>query len=114
MKKQKQVLVGADVFLVWDESDRNPQVLGRKVEQIRAEPLALKGITNRGMVVYPGDIPETSRSDMWRLRFQGENITFEHILALMHSINDAGFQINQVENLYTFDGERGYSLGQGE
>jgi isocitrate dehydrogenase len=112
--QKKQALVGVDVFLVWDEGDRDPTVLGERIEQMDAAPLTLKSITNRGVVVYPGNASETSRSDMWRLRYLGDAIQFTDILALQQSIHQAGFHISQVENLYTFDGERGYSLGQGE
>jgi isocitrate dehydrogenase len=29
-------------------------------------------------------------------------------------VHDAGLEVIKTEHLYTFDGERGYSLGQGE
>jgi isocitrate dehydrogenase len=51
---------------------------------------------------------------MWRCRYVGEKVTFADILGLLERINQEGLHINQVQNLYTFDGERGYSLGQGE
>lgn len=111
---QKQTLVGVDVFLVWDESDRDPQVLGQKLEQISAAPLKFQGMTNRGVKVYPGGAATTARADMWRVRYLGENLAFENILALLNQINAAGLQICQVQNLYNFGDERGYSLGQGE
>ena len=36
------------------------------------------------------------------------------VVALLGSIAAAGLDVIKTENLYTFDGERGYSLGQGE
>jgi isocitrate dehydrogenase len=32
----------------------------------------------------------------------------------MTALNKAGFDIIKTENLYTFDGKLGFSLGQGE
>jgi isocitrate dehydrogenase len=29
-------------------------------------------------------------------------------------VHNAGFDVIKTEHLYTFDGQRGYSLGQGE
>lgn len=113
-KKQTQVLVGTDIFLVWDEADRDPQVLGDRITAIDTTPLKFQGMTNRGVKVYPNSGAETARSDMWRCRYLGQNVTFDDVLRLLGQIHQAGIHINQVENLYTFDGERGYSLGQGE
>lgn len=114
IKPEKQVLVGADIFLVWDESDRDPNILGSRLAVLDASPLKFRGMTNRGVNVYPDNNAESARADMWRCRYLGENVSFGDILKLLALIHGAGIQINQVQNLYTFDGERGYSLGQGE
>jgi isocitrate dehydrogenase len=114
VKPQAQVLVGADVVLVWDEADRNPQVLGDMLAALDTGRLEFQMMTNRGVKVYPDGSAETARADMWRCRYLGEQVTFDDILRLLSQIHQAGIRINQVENLYTFDGERGYSLGQGE
>jgi isocitrate dehydrogenase len=46
----------------------------------------------------------------------GDNASVSHaaILALLARINAAGLDFIKTEHLYTFDGERGYTLGQGE
>ena len=114
--KQKQ-LTGVDVFIDWSENDRNPEALGKKLESIMSERLQLKVISNRGVMVYPGGLPETFNSDHWRCRFmvkEGSAISNNDITGLLQSISDAGFDFIKTENLYTFDGERGYSLSQGE
>lgn len=41
-------------------------------------------------------------------------VTRARTLALQQRIAAAGFDIVKTEGLYTFDGQRGYSLGQGE
>ncbi|MCC7161630.1 MAG: NADP-dependent isocitrate dehydrogenase [Anaerolineae bacterium] len=114
LKPQKQALVGADIFLVWDELDRDPQILGKKLDSLDTGPLKFQLMTNRGVKVYPDEGGESVRADMWRCRYLGDEIKYDDILRLLAQINQAGIQVNQVQNLYTFDGERGYSLGQGE
>ncbi|MEL6561918.1 MAG: hypothetical protein AAFQ94_27270, partial [Bacteroidota bacterium] len=41
-------------------------------------------------------------------------ISFEQILTLLSKIHLSGFDVIKTENLYEFDGARGFSLGQGE
>jgi isocitrate dehydrogenase len=105
--------VGVDVFLDFKGS---PDELGDKIKKISEGDLSLQMITNRGVKVYPNGFPETFCTDHWRCRFENKekNITNDSILALLNSINKAGFDIIKTENLYTFDGKPGYSLGQGQ
>jgi isocitrate dehydrogenase len=74
-------------------------------------------ITNRGVKVYPDGLPETFCTDHWRCRFTPEDggaITFPQVLELLKAVHSAGYDVIKTEHLYTFDGQRGYSLGQGE
>jgi isocitrate dehydrogenase len=74
--------------------------------------------------VYPKGHEYTYCTDHWRCRFISketvigatsyEKVSFEYLLALMHKLSEAGFDIIKTENLYEFDGKRGFSLGQGE
>ncbi|MBU6163351.1 MAG: hypothetical protein KGO50_19745, partial [Myxococcales bacterium] len=41
-------------------------------------------------------------------------VTHGDVLALLNSVNDAGFDFVKTEHLYFFNGERGYALGQGQ
>jgi isocitrate dehydrogenase len=41
-------------------------------------------------------------------------INYPQVLALMNRLTAAGLTIIKTENLYLFDGQRGFSLGQGE
>lgn len=110
-------LVGVDVFLDWDAENRNPEILGRKVEALNGNGLSLSMITNRGVKVYPGGLPETFRSDHWRCRFlavEGERVKYGQILDLLRRVHEAGLEVIKTENLYTFDGVPGFSAGQGE
>ena len=115
-KADKQ-LVGVDVFLDWDEENRDPNALGAKVKDLDVGGLKLNIITNRGVKVYPDGHPETFCSDHWRCRFMKEDggvVMHEEILKLMHEILKLGLDFIKTEHMYTFDGDRGYSLAQGE
>lgn len=116
--KSKKELVGVDVFLDWDEDGRDAKILGDKLRQADTKDLKLKLITNRGVAVYPESIPETFCSDHWRCRYfpekPGQVIANNAVIALLQNINAQGFDFIKTEHLYQFDGERGYSLGQGE
>lgn len=113
---QHKELVGVDVFLDWDQANRDPNVLGKQLETIGVEALPFSMLSNRGVGVYPGGMPETFCTDHWRARFLTENgtIAFPTILELLARINDAGLEVIKTEHLYTFDGQLGFSLGQGE
>ena len=111
-----KVLVGVDVFLDWDEDGREPDVLGGRLEEQGGDGLRLKLITNRGVKVYPDGLPETFWTDHWRCRFvaSSEAVTPVQVVALQGRLVEAGFDVIKTENLYTFGGQRAYSLAQGE
>ncbi len=110
--------IGVDVFLDWDASQRNPDVLAERLSQVSGDGLVLKLITNRGVKVWPNGNPRTFRTDHWRCRFVSEikdgSIRHRQIVSLLQRLDEAGIEFIKTENLCTFDGERGYSLGQGE
>ena len=113
---RKKELTGVDLFIHWADGERDPEIIGAALEKISAGGLKLKMITNRGVKVYPGGFPETFKTDHWRCRFVSESasVTFDDVLSLLQKVHQAGFEVIKTEHLYTFDGERGYSLGQGE
>lgn len=113
-----KTLVGTDCFLDWEEDDRNPEILAAKlIGATKDSVLNLKVITNRGVKVYPEGMPETFKTDHWRCRFvptEGTQITNKDIIDLLSKIADVNLDIIKTENLYNFNGERAYSLTQGE
>lgn len=122
-KEEKQVLVGVDIFINW--RGKNPNEIGNTLNNIKSFKMKLKMITNRGVKVYPDGLPETYCTDHWRCRFvdidskiDGDKIynevDFEKIIALQSILHHKGFEVIKTENLYEFDGKRGFSLGQGE
>jgi len=112
-----KTLRGADIFLDWDREGRNPGPLGDALAALGNERLALNIITNRGVKVYPDGMPETFCTDHWRCRFlapDGSELRHSDIIELLQRISAAGFDFIKTEHLYAFDGERGWSAGQGE
>ena len=112
----KKEIIGVDVFLAWDKANRDPNVLGEAVKVVDGKGVKLKMISNRGQKVYPDGLPETFCVDHWRCRFLATDGTISHaqIISLLQRVADAGFDFIKTENLCSFDGEKGYSLGQGE
>ena len=122
--KVKRDLCGVDVFICDEIS--SPQDLARRLEKAAQGMLKLKMISNRGVKVWPDGFPETFCTDHWRCRFIGpdavvkdgvasyKTIGHRQIHQLLHALNDAHLETIKTENLYLFDGERGFSLGQGE
>ena len=110
-------LMGIDIFLHWNGQKRDPNMLGPALEDATIEPLFLKMITNRGVKVYPRGLKETFCTDHWRCRFLAlpdEVLKPDDVLKLQLLLNAKGFDIIKTENLYSFNGQRAYSLGQGE
>jgi isocitrate dehydrogenase len=106
--------VGLDIFL--DYTNGPASQLGPALEKVAGQ-LKLQSVANRGVKVYPGELPDFVYSDLWNCRFlspTGGPVTHEETIALQQRITAAGFDVVKTEGLYTFDGERGYSLGQGE
>ena len=111
----KKELVGVDVFLDWMKG--SPDDLGEALTEVTPDDLKLTMISNRGVKVWPGGKSETFCSDHWRCRFVNQNggtIKHQQIISLLSSIDAGGFDFIKTENLCNFDGERGYSLDQGE
>jgi len=112
----KKDLVGVDVFVDWTKG--SPDDLGEALGKAPVGDLKLVMISNRGVKVWPSGNSETFCSDHWRCRFvsttDGQNITHQQIIDLLGRFAAAGFDFIKTENLCNFDGERGYSLDQGE
>ena len=112
----KKELVGVDVFLDWTKG--GPNDLGTDLARLSGDGLKLTMISNRGVKVWPGGHAETFCSDHWRCRFlpdaEGKSIGHGQVISLLNRVAGAGYDFIKTENLYNFDGERGFSLDQGE
>ncbi|MEM9243975.1 MAG: NADP-dependent isocitrate dehydrogenase [Pseudomonadota bacterium] len=110
----EKVLVGTDVYI--DLSLCGPQEIADRLLKITGN-LHLQTITNRGVKVWPHTRAETYCSDHWCCRFFAANnnaVQQNDIIDLLRQVNAQKLDIIKSENLYTFDGERGYTLAQGE
>lgn len=112
-------LVGVDVFIDW--AGAAPDMVAKKMNGPITEALPgfleLAMITNRGVKVWPNGIPETFCTDHWRARYlakPGKAVNHTTVVELLRRLSGAGVDFIKTEGLYTFDGEPGFSLGQGQ
>lgn len=107
-------LVGVDVFV---QSVLSPEALAERLTRAADGLVELAMITNRGVKVWPQGMPETFCTDHWRCRFQprpGKQFNKAMQLDLLGRLNMAGIDWVKTEQLYLFDGEPGFSMGQGQ
>ena len=112
----KKAVVGVDVFV--HQSARNADDLAVQLQTSNTAALQLQMITNRGVKVWPGGFPETFCTDHWRCRFVAATasgaVAQRDIVNLLAALTDAGVDVIKTENLCTFDGVKGFALGQGQ
>jgi isocitrate dehydrogenase len=115
VKRAEKNLVGIDVFVHWD--GQNPDELAETMKKAANGAYELAMITNRGVKVWPHGLPETFKTDHWRCRYMaksGKQLNKAMVAELMSRLAQQGTDFIKTEHLYTFDGEPGYSLGQGQ
>lgn len=112
--RQKKEQVGIDVFL--DKPGVAANVLGPELERVAGPDFRLDMISNRGQKVYPDGAPETLCVDAYRCRFISTDATVAvgQTVALLQRLADAGHEFIKSEGLFTFDGEPGFTKGQGQ
>ncbi len=111
----KKELVGVDVFVHW--GGKSPDELADLLKVMNSDEVQLIMITNRGIKVWPEGFSETFCTDHWRCRFMhkdGKGITKQEIIRLLDAADRNGIDSIKTENLYEFDGKKGFSLGQGQ
>ncbi|MCA6333176.1 MAG: NADP-dependent isocitrate dehydrogenase, partial [Phenylobacterium sp.] len=67
--------------------------------------------------VWPQGLPETFCTDHWRCRFlaqPGQSFNPAMVVELLRRLTLSGVDFVKTEHLFTFDGEPGFSLGQGQ
>lgn len=113
-KPSKKVLKGVDVFVDWKGLEVND--LAASLQKLN-NGIELTMITNRGVKVWPNGFDETFCTDHWRCRYEitkDEAVPKHYIPALLSGAIDADIDVIKTENLYEFDGVKGFSLGQGQ
>lgn len=112
--QEKKSLVGVDIFV--DIHANSAEEIAQKITPIDAGKMQLKTIASKGLKVWPREDDYLLESDHWCCRFMPNSgeITHTDIVKLLESLADKGIDFIKTENLYDFDGKRGYSLAQGE
>ena len=109
-----KTLKGVDVFVDWTGKDADE--LAARLVTLNSD-IKLTMITNRGVKVWPEGFEETFCTDHWRCRYEvgnGHPANKSSIHQLLSQALEQEIDVIKTENLYEFDGERGYSLGQGQ
>jgi isocitrate dehydrogenase len=95
--------VGTDVFVfyVGDVKDLKNKI-------ISSEQFQLDSISNRGAIFWPFENRHSTQTSQWQLRFL---FTHEAVSSaeLFHFLENLKLDIVKIENLYTFDGKKGFS-----
>jgi len=117
-KTVKKELLGVDVFVDWDDNGRCPERLADLLHAAAKPDMKLTMITNRGTKVWPQGMAETFCTDHWRCRFMSADasqpVTHRRIAAMLTRMAEQGLDFIKTEHLCAFDGEPGFSRGQGE
>ena len=106
--------VGVDIFI--DKRDGNPDEIASRLAAVGNDGAKLIVIANRGTKVWPNGNPDTFWSDHWSCRFEktGPEFSAAQMAELIKACEGVGFDVIKTEGLFTFNGERGYSLAQGQ
>ncbi len=108
-------LKGVDVYVNWESRDSD--ALAAKLSPLAGPEFRLTMLTSRGVKVWPDGMAETFRGDQFRCRHMGASgsaMPYSTVAALLGRLAAADIAFAQAVSLYDYDGERGYSLGQGE
>jgi isocitrate dehydrogenase len=112
-RKADKKLVGVDVFLHW--SGGRGDDLAAALGGVEGDGLVLRSISNRGTKVWPDGSPETFCTDHWCCRYLAADahagVGPRAIIGVLERLAGRKLDCVKTENLYTFDGERGYSAG---
>lgn len=115
-KPADKTLHGVDVFMHWRDA-RPVDALATEMKAL-SNSLKLASIDSRGLLVWPDSAAKAENGDHWRCRFvaanDGDKITHAQIAQLLQALAEAGLDFIKTENLYYFDGQRGFTVAQGQ
>ncbi len=111
---EEKKLVGVDVFV--NIHKKSAEGVAKILEKVKVGGISLKTISAKGLKVWPRDDDYLIDSDHWCCRFmpEGDGFTHEDIKKIIDQLIKHEIDFVKTENLYNFDGKRGYSLAQGE
>ncbi len=113
--ESERKLIGVDLFIYW--RGLSAADIASIVKGLPIKDLHLTMITNRGIKVWPEGFKETFCTDHWRCRFKtedGKALNYEAVIDLLNACGKAKLDVIKTENLYTFNGKEGFSMGQGQ
>ncbi len=115
----KKVLVGVDI-IIDNPKDVPAEEIAAKIAKV-SNTLQLIVITSRGLKIWPNSTIDAPYLRHCCCRFQSAKdtkalkaVSQNDIIQLQSAINALGLDIIKTENLYTFDGELGFTLAQGQ
>jgi isocitrate dehydrogenase len=108
-------IVGADFFI---ESHDNPEDIAQVAQPLGGDLFNLSVMANRGTQVWPKGSKFTELVDVYCLRFEKKAaikrpLDQKDIMALTQRTSET-FMLQSLEVLRNFDGQRGYTLVQGQ
>ncbi|MCY3001821.1 MAG: NADP-dependent isocitrate dehydrogenase [Planctomycetota bacterium] len=104
---------GIDVFV---HHTGSVDTLAAQLLAAAGPALQLTMITNRGVKVWPAGHADTLCTDHWRCRFVARDkgaVEFAALHALVGRIAEQGGDVIKTEGLFQYDGQPGFSAGQG-
>ena len=109
LERPNKQLEGVDIFIC--EDDRDTDLLAKRInDALKDAPLELQFISNRGTKVWPTGRKETFKTDHWRCRMKLKVVgDSSAVWAGLKALQESGLEVIKTENLYTFDGQAGYS-----
>lgn len=117
--KSKKELIGIDVFID-NPNDTPADELAKQLSDV-SDSLKLQIITSRGLKIWPNSTIESPYLRHCCCRFQTSDdldnltpTTHADIIDLLNQMNNKNLDVIKTENLYTFDGELGFTLAQGQ
>ncbi|MFN4081230.1 MAG: NADP-dependent isocitrate dehydrogenase [Saprospiraceae bacterium] len=110
---EDEIIVGADIFV---ESIDQPNEIGEKMSACAGEMFVVSTISNRGTQVWPRGSVFTNLVNHYRVRFESVNdqaLTQGDLIELYRRVADI-YKVTSLETLNMWDGQRAYSLAQGQ
>lgn len=102
----KKEVLGMDLFI---QSTSPMEELVKKLKGCEEGEIKLVQIFNRGVKVWPGELPEASLSDSWRCRFLSDKPQSHSKIASIVQKASQSLDFTQVELLFSFGKESNFS-----
>lgn len=112
---QEKKLVGVDVFVEWQKDFAELPI---KLQLALEGNVRLHTIASKGLKVWPNPEVLLKLTDQYCCRIfstaEDGSLTHVEIAALLTRLAEIGVDFIKTEHLYEFDGQKGYTMGQGE